>query len=154
MGNSSFLENLKNAVDEGEFNSDAAKKINEIGTLSEEKFSQTSGSTQQLQSMVNKRLEGAEYKTVSPEEAKKANDAYNKRMNEIVKNDNINSKLALLIDFDNAVIMSINEMFQYLESVEEELSEDIKSEDRSVSLQSLVEKIDDIKNKYNNIKNG
>lgn len=37
MGNSDFLKNLKNAVETGEFNLDAAKRINEINNLADTK---------------------------------------------------------------------------------------------------------------------
>ena len=72
MADSSFLEKLKKAVDTGEFNSEAAKKIIEIDKLADEKLStmtkpNISIDDSDLSKSINDRVKKAGIKTVSEE---------------------------------------------------------------------------------------
>ena len=88
---SKFLEELKKAADTGEFNSDAAKKINEIDELAEKKA--TGMSVDELTESLEKRIEANPAVAVTEEEALELNSQYEKKMEEIKKQDAENKRI-------------------------------------------------------------
>jgi predicted SprT family Zn-dependent metalloprotease len=76
MANSDFLKNLKNAVETGDFNSDAAKKINEISSLAETK------TVTESEEALNKRLESVGIKILTDDDVE-LNSQYEEKMEEI-----------------------------------------------------------------------
>ena len=139
-----FLQNLKNAVDKGEFNSDAAKKINEIDKLADEKIKTAENS-------IEERLEKAGVKTVTEEEAAALNSNYEKKMEEIKKQDMVNKQLATLIEIEEMTKSTISDMMSYIDELEDKFAKEFDGEDPMYG--ELNQKIEQIKLKYNSIIN-
>jgi len=118
-----FLENLKNAVEEGEFNSDAAKKINAI----DEKAGKIN--PQDAERLIEKRLEesGGGF-DVEEKEMKEKNIAYDREMEEIKYNDLILKQIATIKDMEHMVTLSVQDMFQFLKTIEENYAFDKEKE--------------------------
>jgi hypothetical protein len=110
---SPFLENLKNAVDKGEFNSEAAKKIIEIDKLADEKIDPDD--------LVQKRLEVSGVKTASitEEEAEVINAEYELKMQEIKERDLVLQQIKTLRDIDETIKLSIGDMKEFVQTLEE-----------------------------------
>jgi len=145
MEGSNFLDNLKNAVDKGEFNSEAAKKIIEIDKLADEKKN-SFGLTQD-------RLEKSGFaEAVSEEEAIVLNSEYEKEMEKIKKQDAVNKQLATLIEIENMVKASIDDMSSFVDELEQKFEKEFKEGDQMFA--KLYTKLAEIKIKYNsNINN-
>ena len=120
---SEFLKNLKDAVDNEEFNSDAAQRINKIDELADQKT--VAGSQAEL----DKRLEAAGVKNVSPEEAVALNSQYEEKMAKIKEDDAVNAQTATLIEIDDVIKLSIIDMFEFIEGLEEKFAEQFKDVD-------------------------
>lgn len=150
---SKFLENLKDSLEKGEFNSEAAQKINEISELTEKKLKdgQIKKTEEDLEEVLNERLMEGGIKTVSEEEATEINQEYEKRLEEIKRVDAINKEIALLIEIEDAVNATINDMSFHIEDVEEKYADDIENKNPIVA--ELVEKINKIKEKFKSIIN-
>ena len=134
----SFLNNLKNAVDTGEFNSEAAKKINEIYELANSKTNASE--------LINKRI-GENVKTVSKEEAAELNSEYEKKIKDIELTDLMNKQLATLIEIEEMVELTISDMIEF---TDENLSKFKKEfEEKNPIFVDLEEKITKIRTKYN-----
>jgi hypothetical protein len=157
MAGSEFLKNLKNAVDTGEFNSDAAKKINEIDKLADI-IAPTGGAEANLE----KRLKEAGVKTVTEEEALELNSEYEKKMNEIKKVEQENKRIAdlinmidtqlkTLIEIEEMVKASIEDMSSFMDELEVKFEKEFESEDPMYA--ELSQKIDEITSKYGSIIN-
>jgi len=150
-----FLDDLKNSVDKGEFNSEAAKKIIEIAKLAETKVPvggfKNEDDLKELQDSVNKRAEDAGIKTVSPEEALKLNSEYEKKMADIKKQDAVNQQLATLIEIEDMVKADINDMLSFVTELENKFQKLITENDQI--FKDLGTKIEEIKNKYKSIIN-
>ena len=132
---SDFLKNLKNAVDNGDFNSDAAKRINEI----DEKATEIGN--EDVSELLQKRIDSAGVKTVSEDEVAEINSEYEKKLIEIKKQDFINSQIKTLIEMDELVSESIADMFSYIEDIKVNFTEDIVYND-------IKNKINELENKY------
>lgn len=141
---SNFIENLKKAVETGDFNSEAAKKINEIDKLADNKVNSAEQS-------LEKRLEDAGTKTVIEEEAAALNSQYEKKMEELKKIDRINQQLATLVEIEDMVVASVDDMFTFIEELENKLEKEFKEENSIYG--NLHQKIDEIKSKYKSIIN-
>lgn len=138
----SFLENLKNAVENGDFNSEAAKKIIEIDKLADEKKS-----TPALNKIFDDIQKGnVEIKTVTEEEAAMIDSDYEKKMEEIKKQDVVNRQLATLIEIDDMVKASIEDMLSFVQELEEKFEKEFEAENPMFGDLSL--KMEEIKNKY------
>ena len=140
-----FLDDLKNAVDKGEFNSDAAKKINEIDKLADKK--------ENAFGLIGKRLDETGYaKSVSEEEAAAINSDYEKKMEEIKKQNMVNKQLATLIEIEDLVKADINDMMSFIDELEDKFAKEFDEENPICG--ELNQKIEQIKLKYNsNINN-
>ena len=66
MGQEDFLKNLKDAVETGNFNSEAAKKINEIVELADGKIIEKT--VEELEDAVEQRVEDSGVKSIPEEE--------------------------------------------------------------------------------------
>jgi predicted SprT family Zn-dependent metalloprotease len=139
MANSDFLKNLKNAVETGEFNSDAAKKINEINNLADTK---TASESEQA---LNKRLESVGVKILSEDDVE-LNSQYEQKMEEIKKQDAANKVLATLIEIEDMVKASIEDMLSHVIELEDEFSKEFETKNPIYG--DLSQKIEQIKTKY------
>ena len=148
---SEFLENLKNAADTGEFNSDAAKKINEIAKLADSKSSTQSASE------LDKRLDAVGVKNVTAEEAVALNSQYEKNMEKIKFDDAVNAQIATLIDIDDMIKLSIGDMFDFITELELKFKDKLeltnsKYDDEFKLNESVIinlsKQINDLKSKY------
>jgi hypothetical protein len=152
MAGSDFLNNLKKAVDTGEFNSDAAKKINEVDELATKKFGVNFSSEEELSALNEKIIETAKadgVKTVSKEEVAEINSKYDKEMELIRQKDAANKFLANLIDIEDTVMACVIDMFSYVN----ELDDNLKDKWDNPIYTSLKLKVDEIKSKYSSIIN-
>lgn len=139
MANSDFLKNLKNAVETGEFNSDAAKKINEINNLADTK---TASESEQA---LNKRLESVGVKILSEDDIE-LNSQYEQKMEEIKKQDAANKVLATLIEIEDMVKASIEDMLSHVIELEDKFSKEFETKNPIYG--DLSQKIEQIKTKY------
>ena len=148
MSNSKFLNDLANAVNSGEFNSEAAKKILEVNRLADEKMKDlTRIDEETVQSKsVDKRLEDAGIRKVSKEEADEINALSIKKMAELEKKQFINDRMLVLIDIENMVKLSIEDMMGFINEAEGFLDEKFDNEDPTFN--DLKAKIAEIKTKY------
>ena len=141
-----FLNAIKNAVESGEFNSDAAKKIeeiNEINKLVDEKIK-------------NKYKDGkVNFPKIQPEnvvlekEASELQSEYEQKMEVIRQKDNINianKQLATLIEIEDMVKLSIEDMFSFVQELENKFNVELESENQVFG--DLFLKIQEIKSKY------
>ena len=143
---SEFLENLKNAADNGEFNSDAAKKILEISELADKKLQgkNPEEEIENLKESLEKRQEEEVVEVVSEEKAIEANTEYEKKMAQFKEQDAINNQLAVLMEIEDMVKASINDMLEHVETLESGLKEKLNTE----SYADLKKKIEAIKTNY------
>lgn len=143
---SSFLENLKNAADNGEFNSDAAKKILDIDKLADTKLgSGTSEDVERLQEKLEKNY-GEQVKPVSEEEAIEMNSQYEKKMEQLRMLDSVNSQLAMLIEMDDMVKASIGDVMSFVNGLETNFMPDMG--ESNPLLKDLTDKINEVKSNY------
>jgi hypothetical protein len=152
---SSFLENLKKSVDNGEFNSEAAKKIIEVDKLADEK--------KNALDLVQDRLEKSGYaKSVTEEEATALNSQYEIEMEAIKKKDEENKKIAemhniadnslrTLLEIEDMVKASIIDMFSYVDELNSEFGNEFKNE--NLIFGELSQKLKQIQSKYSSIIN-
>jgi hypothetical protein len=127
---SKFLENLKNAVETGEFNSDAAKRINEINDLANKKIGEGY-------------LNDKDINLDSAVEYTESEDAIEK-LKELKLQDEINNEVANLHNLENNLLDSFREFRDTLVLVEEKYKdhlEDLKYSD-------LFSKIEELKSKF------
>ncbi|MFW6219455.1 MAG: hypothetical protein ACOC33_01175 [bacterium] len=114
-----FLKKLQEAVNEGEFNSDAAKKINEINDLADKKIKTTS-SESELENLVNKRIDDAGRKRVDEEDIVEINSEYEKRFEQLKKEDERNKDIASLLTLSQ----EIDTILEKIKEFEEKYSTD------------------------------
>jgi len=162
MGDSNFLENLKKAVDTGEFNSEAAKKIIEINKLAEEKISTMTKPNENIvdsdiQKSINNRLKEAGVKTANEEEIITINSEYEKNMQKMKEIDNENKRVAdltnmidkqllTLDEIENMVELTIQDMFTYINELTVKFKKEF--EEKNPMFNNLLEKINQINLKY------
>ena len=152
----SFLDNIKNAVENGEFNSEAAKKILEIEQLADEKIKVAD--MKDLSKSIDQRLKNAGTKIVTEEEAVAANSEYEKKMEKIKKADEENKKKAELAnvtstleEIESMVIASVEDMFSHINELEDKFNKEF--EEKNPIFEKLYVKIEQIKSKYQSIIN-
>ncbi len=141
---SPFLDNLKKAVNTGEFNSEAAKKIMEIDKLADTK------TPAEAEKSLNKRLEDVGVKVLSEEDVE-LNSQYEKKMEEIKKQDAVNAQIATLIEIEDMVRLSIGDMLAHIQELEDKFDKEFLAEDPMYA--DLSQKIEQIKLKYSTIIN-
>lgn len=150
-----FLDDLKNSVEKGEFNSEAAKKIIEISKLAETKVPvggfKSEEDLKELQNSIDKRVQESGTKSVTEEEALKLNSEYEKKMAEIKKQDAINLQVVTLVDIEDLVKLSVQDMFSFITELEEKFKKEIAEADPA--FKDLIAKLEELKNKYSTIIN-
>lgn len=139
MGNNSFLENLKNAVETGEFNSDAANRIKQINELADN----AKGFTEEDGENARKLLEA---QAVTEEEAVELNSSYEKEMEKIKMTDLMNKQLATLIEIEEMVNASIDDMVEFTN--ENLVNFEKEFEEKNPIFTPLKEKIEEVRKKY------
>ena len=137
---SPFLENLKKSVEEGDFNSEAAKKIIEIDKLAETMKASAA------EKSLNDRLEKAGVKIVTEEEAAAINPQYEKQMADIKKQDAVNQQVATLIEIKDMVKLSILDMLSFTKELEEKFTKEFEAKDPIFN--DLYLQIQEVKNKF------
>lgn len=146
---SKFLDDLKDAADNGEFNSDAAKKINEVGELADDLANEKSHLElmDSLQERIKKDAEAnPDTVKISEEEALELNTQYEGKMLKLKQVDAANAQLATLIEIEDMVIASIDDMLGHVEELETQFTEVFKKENPVYG--DLSQKIEAIKSKY------
>lgn len=132
---SEFLKNLQKAVDEGEFNSEAAKKINELNELADKKISSSTPDFD-LEKMVNKRVEDVGKRVGNEEDVEEINSEYEEKMELLKREDERNKDIAELMDLSKKL---------------DEITEEIKNQEaKYVEDKEILRLIENIKS--NNIK--
>jgi hypothetical protein len=144
---SDFLNKLKNAVENGEFNSEAAKKIVEIDKLADNVKIPSSNReiAERLDELKNEL--GGEAKQVTEEEAAAINAEYEKQMEIIKKQDAINTQLATLIEIEDMVTLSIQDMLTFVNELEEKFK--VELSEGNPAFNDLTTKLVEVKRKYN-----
>jgi len=150
---SDFLENLKKAADEGEFNSEAAKKILEINELADAKLKGKNvvEELEKIQESLEKRQGEELVAPVSEEKVLEANTEYEKKMAQLKKLDAVNAQLAILIEIEDMVKLSIEDMFGFTDELEAKFEKEFETEDPMFG--DLSQKIEELKSKYKSIIN-
>lgn len=150
---SEFLENLKNAADNGEFNSDAAKKILEISELADKKMQgkDPEAEVEKLKESLEQRQEEEVVEAVSEEKAIEANSEYEKKMAQFKKQDMVNNQLAMLMEIEEMVVLTIRDMLNHVNEIETRFEKEIEGKDPMFD--DLSQKIDLIKSTYKSIIN-
>jgi len=142
---SKFLDDLKNAADTGEFNSDAAKKINAVNEMADGKSNLMTN--EQLQNSLNERIGNKPLNGVSEEQALELNSKYEEEMKRLKDIDSVNSQLANLIEIEDMVKASIDDMIGHVAELEEVHGKDFEGKVNPIFI-PLIEKIEEINSKY------
>ena len=143
---SEFLNNLKKAVDEGEFNSEAAKKINEIDKRADNFKSKD---IEEMETKSQERIDRIEPEEISAKQIAEYQTEYEQKMAFIKRQDLANRQLATLIQIKDMVELSIDDMFQFIGELDEQLENQLKEDELFTDLAQMME---EIKNKYKHIR--
>lgn len=133
-----FLDNLKKAVDNGDFNSEAAKKINDIDELAD-----TKKDTKVIDNILDKNPP----KAITEEEAEVINAEYEKKMLEIKEKDLVLQQIKILQEIDETVMLSVQDMRDFIQTLEESF------DNKNPIHGGIFGEIEKIKNKYSSIIN-
>jgi len=143
----SFLDNLKNAVDNGDFNSEAARKLIEIGNLADTKFvPKTNEELTEKLNTVKEKLVGDNAVTVTEEEAAAINAEYEAYMEDVKKRDVVNVQLATLVEIEDMVKLSVVDMLTFIDELEEKFDSELDKANPMFT--DLITKIEEIKKNY------
>jgi hypothetical protein len=125
-----YLESLKKAVDTGDFNSEAAKKIIQIDKNADN-VQGLSLTEEEKAELAKRRLDGTlkENTVVTEEEVLKLNSEYEKEMAKIKKEDTVNLQLATLTDIEDMVIASVNDMVSFIKELEDKFKKEFDEND-------------------------
>ncbi len=135
----SFLENLKNAIETGDLNSEAAKKIIEIDKLA-------NNTTKDSREKFAKERENAvPVDNITPEEAIRLNDEYKMKMEALKLKDSLNVHIVNLVEIEELVKLSIGDMFLHVEELEEKFKTELNN---NLAYSDLLSKITEIYSKY------
>ena len=146
---SNFLDNLKNAVENGEFNSETAKKINEVHNAAEKKLKEANGDISKIEKNLNKKIENVSgaTKNISKEDIEKAQLEYNAKMKALADEEKRNAIIASLIDENDHIINNIIDLYSLIHKTEKYYDE------KDGKNKKLFEKINEFKEKYESIVN-
>ena len=142
-----FLDDLKNAVNEGDFNSEAAKKIIDID--------KNTGNTRGLL-LTDEEKEKLEKNkktmlNVTEEDAASANLEYAKKIEIIKKQDALNGQLRMLAEIEDTIKASIAYILSFVDELKDKFSKEFEAADPLFG--ELLEKSKQIKDKYSSIIN-
>ncbi len=158
---SNFLEDLKNAVDNEEFNSEAAKKIKEINELAESKANSIKNK-EDFENLKEKIERISDNTAVTEKEALELNSQYEKKMEKIKEIDLINTQIATLTEIEDMVKLSISDMFEFINTLKEKFGDKLKKvnnkhnnefNEKNKHYIELANKLKLIENKYKNLIN-
>ena len=135
---SDFLENLKKAVDEGEFNSEAAKKINSIDEMATE-FAESKSIEEMEESVTEKATEGG-VKTVSEDEMAKLNSDYEEKMKARAAEEIFFAEITALMNKDVDIERLKNELQDSIRKQREFYPRNDQYEDIHTLMDHLVDK--------------
>jgi len=144
---SPFLENLKKAVENEEFNSEAAKKIIEINNLADTKF--VPKTNEELTTKLNEvkaKLSDDNLPPVTEEEAAAMKAEYDAHMEDIKKRDVVNIQLATLVEIEDMVKLSVIDMLMFIDELEDKFSSELDK--ANPMFIDLITKIEEIKKNY------
>ena len=139
---SNFLDNLKKAVETGEFNSEAAKRINEINEQAKIAVDNPLSKNQMEKIEENVKLE-----SVSKEEEALAEKKYREKMEETKENDLILQQIKTLIEIEESVAASVFDMKDFISTLEESFDK------LNPNHEILFTEIEKVKSKYSSIIN-
>ena len=140
MSKDNFLNDLKKAVEDGNFNSDAAKKINEIdkqaNKLNKEK------SQEELKQSINEKVEESGVKNVDKDKVSELNSEYEEKMQHRAKEETILATIATLENLDNEIEKNKEDLFLFIQQQKN------KYDPNDEDCNKLYEKINELDYKY------
>jgi len=153
MANSDFLKNLQNAVEKGEFNSEAAKKITEITALADLKQDHNMEELNKRKENMDKFIEenGGYVAPVDKEVATAANTEYEIKMAELKERDSVMKNFTTLIEIEDMVKASIEDMFSFIDEMEKVFAEKLTADNKLYG--DLYSKIEELNVKYKSLIN-
>lgn len=138
---SEFLNDLKKSIDDGKFNSDAAKKIN----LIDEEANHIDPN--KAEKLIEKRLKESGTKVSSEEDVVGKNLEYDKKMEDIKHRDVILQQIATIQEMEHMVSLSVQDMFEFLKTLETNFNFDEENETNK----ELYDEIKRVKEKFSSI---
>lgn len=132
MEKNSFLDGLKNALDSGEFNSDAAKYITEIHKAAE------NVDIRETEEKLEKNREAIVNAPVDADEIKKREEEYEEKITKLKRLDSINATLVSIINLEADVNDALTNLKSYIDEIEEDF---IGDESEYEELKEKLEKI-------------
>lgn len=141
-----FLGSLKESLEKGEFNSEAANKINEI--VDKSKKFEENAKPGDLGDAVKKRVEESGVKeSVSEEELPELNTEYEQKMAHFKKADKINLEIATLKNIEDVVLNQLTELSNFIDILRKKYEKDNPEE--FPELKQLLKNIESLEKKYN-----
>jgi len=140
MGKDDFLKNLKDSLDKGEFNSDAAKKINEIDSKADEMMK--SKSIGVINKSVEDKIKSTGIKNIGKDQLEELNSQYEKQMNERAKEEIILATIATFENIEFEIDSKINDLIGLINDVNRDYDND---DEKCVE---LFKKIKELQDKY------
>lgn len=139
-----FLDDLKNALDNGEFNSKAAEKINVLVQMADSKTD-----LNELKENYEERykLDSSKIEDISEFEMVEKKTEYEIKMKELKEIDMINSEIALLMDIEYMVQQTIDDMLNHINEIKTKYSENLEANTKYTQLANEIKRIED---KYKN----
>lgn len=139
-----FLDDLKNALDNGEFNSKAAEKINVLVQMADSKTD-----LNELKENYEERykLDSSKIEDISEFEMVEKKTEYEIKMKELKEIDIINSEIALLMDIEYMVQQTIDDMLNHINEIKTKHSENLEANTKYTQLANEIKRIED---KYKN----
>lgn len=140
MGKDDFLKTLKDSLDNGEFNSDAAKKINDITKKADEMVK--SKSVEEINKSIKEKTSTVGVKNIDKDQLEDLNSQYEEKMSERAKEEVILATFATLENLERVADETISNINKLIGDIKQDYNE---SEEKS---KLLFEKINDLQNKY------
>ena len=140
---SDILKNLQDALETGDFNSDAAKKIKEIDERADD-FATMKTTEQMEDSLIGKAVEEGGIKTgedVDKEKVAELNSEYEKKMEERAKEEVIYAIIAGLMNLDEELEEKLYGLGVYIRNLREEYMGNPLND-------ALFKKLDELEEKY------
>lgn len=138
----SFLSNLQDSLNSGNFNSEIANKMNAVNEAADEKLKEL-GVDGLIKNIVEK-VDNEEIHELTQEDidaAKKINDEFNEKN---LKFDLMNKRIAEILEMEHLIDDSINDVFTHIEEIREIYAND-------ENFKPLISVIDKVKFKYENV---
>ena len=135
---SDFLENLKKSVDEGEFNSEAAKKINALDDMAEEVLEEKS--VGQIEESVLDTATAGGVITVSGEEVARLNSEYEEKMKKHVAEEVYLATIATMMNDDTDIDKAVDELEIFIQKQRGIYPKNEEYEDIHTLMDHLAEK--------------